>query len=217
MAARSKLYLLSAFIFASGMSGCDSLLSPEPQTRIYLSQASAAGARLSISPSGIDASGSSKGGAVLALVDSLNVTITAVQAMPARYLDSHESEQSWETLTLSEPATVDLLGLPSDDQGLEVLSGDLAPGAYVRLRLLISEAELTLRAPLTLGRATFEAGEPIEVIIPDAWVRVPGAFFTVTEGEGAAVTIEFDPSVSLGQLTVNDGRLRLTPVMRGRG
>lgn len=213
----SRLYTLAAFLATTALVGCDNILGPDGQTRILFSQGSSAGASLSVSPgdAGDVATGKSYGTAVLALVDKLEVTITAVQAQPARYIDMPESEQHWETLTLADPVTVDLLGLPTSENGLEVISGDLAPGAYVRLRLLVSEAALTLRAPLTIGKETFEAAEPIEIDIPDAWVRVPGAFFTVTE-EGATVSVEFDPSVSLGQLTMREGRLRLTPVIRGK-
>lgn len=217
MVTRFRSFLLASFVAAAGLGGCDTILGPDGQTRIFFSQASSAGASFSVSPSEHEGSTTPKGSAVLALVDGLEVTITAVQAQPARFIDAPESDQSWETLTLSSPATVDLLGLPSDEKGLEILSGDLPPGAYVRIRLLVSEAKLTLRAPLTLGKHTYPANQPIPVEIPSAWVKVPGAFFTVTDSEGANVNIEFDPSVSLGQLTVSgSGNLILSPVMRGK-
>lgn len=218
MIGRSRRLMLAPLVFAVGFAGCDSAFGPESETRILMSQSSSAGASFSVSPAGGDVQMDRKGGgtAVLALVESLDVTITAVQAQQAQFVDSPDRDEGWETLTFADPVTVDLLSLPTAENGLEIVSGDLPPGPYVRLRFLVSEADLTLRAPLTVGRNTFPAGEPIDIHIPRAWVSVPGAVFTVTEEEGAIVQVEFDPSTSLGQLAVSEnGRLSFTPVMRG--
>jgi hypothetical protein len=205
------------------LSACDTFGPDNGNTRIVVSRSGAGGASFALSPTSIavDAShyGDDYGGrAVLALVEDLSVTVTAVQALPAQYLDRPHPENFWETMTLSGPATVNLLTLPVDSMaGVTLVEGDLPPGAYVRLRLLVSEIDLTLAAPLTLGGHTFPAGEPIAVSLRDPWVRIPGAFFTVSDDGTSTVNVYFDPGASIGQLVVtSDGRLRFAPVMRGR-
>src|SRR5690606_35143498 len=117
--------------------------------------------------------------AMLALVEDLSVTVTAVQALPAQYLDRPNPDRFWETMTFDAPLTVNLLSLPSESEGgIELFEGDFAPGAYVRMRMLVSEIEMTLAAPHQLGRHTFPAGEPLNVRLEDPWIRIPGAFFT---------------------------------------
>jgi hypothetical protein len=156
------------------------------------------------------------GGAVLALVDDLAVTITAVQALPVAFIDGPHDDGDWETLTFGAPVDVNLLSLPTDSAGLEIVNGDLPPGAYVRLRFLVSEANLTLLAPLTLGGRTYPANEEISITFPNPWISIPGAFFTVDDVEGAVIHVVFDPASSLGQITVGQGgSLRLTPVFHG--
>jgi hypothetical protein len=151
-------------------------------------------------------------------VSDLSVTITAVQALPASALDMPDEEGGWRTLTLSTPVTVNLMALPFEGDGLEILNGDLDPGPYVRLRFLVSEASLELLAPLTISGHTYPAGEEIELRIPTPWVSIPGAYFVVEEGEGAVIEVVFDPASSFGQVTVTQGgKLTLLPVFRGRG
>lgn len=215
------LLLLPLLTFAA----CD-MTGPDANTRVVLSRggSGAGGSSAALIPTGIEASHSEdrddrkSPGAVLALVEDLEVTVTAVQALPAQYLDRRDQEGLWETMTLSGPATVNLLDLPADStQGLTLFEGDFAPGAYVRLRFLVSEIELTLAAPLTLEGHTFPAGEPIDVLLQDPWVRIPGAFFTVSEDETATVNVYFDTAATIGQLVVTpSGNLRFAPVMRGK-
>jgi hypothetical protein len=220
--------LLGTFV---ALAGCEAISgSDDGRTRIMLSQvgpsgpsnvsALEGGTGLSVMSTGPSASSGygRGGGAVLALVDDLSVTITAVQALPVAFIDRPHDDGDWETLTFGAPVDVNLLSLPHDSGGLEIVNGDLPPGAYVRLRFLVSEANLVLLAPLTLGDKTFPAFEDISISLPHPWVSVPGAFFTVDDVEGAVIQVEFDPGSSLGQLTVGPGgSLRLSPVFHGRG
>lgn len=206
------------------LSGCDTLGPDGGNTRIVASRVSGTGASQALIPTapaadhGDDRDGGRNNGAILALVEDLSVTVTAVQALPAQYLDRPNPERFWETMTLAAPVTVNLLSLPTEGTGdLELFDGDLPPGAYVRLRLLVSEIDLTLAAPLTLGRHTFPAGEPIPVSLEDPWVRIPGAFFTVADDETTTVDVFFDPGSTIGRLVVTPGgQLRFVPVMRGK-
>lgn len=206
------------------LSACDTLGPDRGNTRIVASRLGGAGganqALIPTAPSADhgDDEGGKRPGAILALVEDLSVTVTAVQALPAQYLDRPNPERFWETMTLEAPATINLLTLPLDSlAGVELFDGDLPPGAYVRLRLLVSEIELTLAAPLTIGRHTFPAGEPISVALQDPWVRVPGAFFTVDDDETTTVQVFFDPGSTIGRLEVTPGgQLRFVPVMRGK-
>ena len=208
------------------LAGCDLVGPDRGNTRIVVSSAGARGASFALSPTAVaadrdkdhDVQKGGSSGAVLALVEELAVTVTAVQALPAQFLDRPDSENYWETLTLSGPATVNLLSLPTDSSsGLTLVEGDLPPGAYVRIRLLVSEINLSLAAPLRLGGHTFPAGEPIEVSLRDPWVSIPGAFFTVADDGTSTVDVYFDSGETIGQLVVtSDGRLRFAPVMRGK-
>lgn len=212
-------------------SACDTLGPDRGNTRIVASRLSSS-ANLSLSPTAAaadrdeddddDRDGgdrwSGRPGAILALVEDLSVTVTAVQALPAQYLDRPNPEEFWETMTLDAPVTVNLLSLPFDSEGgVELFDGDLPPGAYVRLRMLVSEIEMTLAAPLTIGSHTFPAGEPLEVSLREPWVRIPGAFFTVDDDETETVNVYFDAGSTIGQLRVTpDGRLQFVPVVRGK-
>lgn len=212
------------------LGACEGLGPDSGNTRVVVSRLGAGGAAFSLSPTAVsldrrdddddrddDDRRGGNPGAVLALVEDLDVTVTAVQALPAQFLDRPDSGDLWETMTLSGPATVNLLALPDDaDNALTLFEGDLPPGAYVRLRFLVSEINLTLAAPLELGGHSFPAGEPIEVALRDPWVRIPGAFFTVADDATSTVDVFFDPGATIGQLVVtNDGQLRFAPVILG--
>jgi len=217
---RRAILPVAAIVLA--VSGCDGITgSDSSRTRILLSQGSS-GATFSVSASpeaeGEAAFQQGRGTATLALVRDLEVTITAVQALPAAYLDHPDENGGWKTLTLSSPVTVNLLSLPFEGDGIEIINGDLVPGPYVRLRFLVSEANLTLHAPLTISGRTYPANEEIELRIPTPWISVPGSYFVVDEGEGGVIEVVFDPASSFGQITVTQGgRLTLLPVFRGKG
>lgn len=216
---RTALPLLA---IAMGVGGCDALTgSDSGNTTVLLSRGGSSGASFSISAApGEDAQFSHGGGggtANLALVEEFEVTITAVQALQAASLDMPDEEGGWRTLTLSSPLTIDLMSLPFEGGGLEVLNGDLAAGPYVRLRFLVSEAHLVLASPLTLSGRTFPAGEEVELRILTPWVSVPGSYFVVDESDVAVIEVVFDPASSFGQVTVTQGdRLTLLPVFHGR-
>jgi len=202
-------------------SGCDAITgSDNSRTRIVLSQGGSGGAAFSVNAAPEDEASFSHGGgtATLALVQDLKVTITAVQALSAAFLDRSDEENGWRTLTLAAPVTVNLLSLPFEGEGLEIINGDLAPGPYVRLRFLVSEASLVLLAPLTISGRTYAANEEIDLRIPTPWISIPGSYFVVEDGEGAVVEVVFDPASSFGQITVTQGgKLTLLPVFRGKG
>jgi len=206
---------------------CDVLGPDRGNTRIVASRVSAASPNAALAPTAMvadrsgddgDREGSRGGAATLALVEDLDVTVTAVQALPAQYLDRPNPEEFWETMTLTAPVTVNLLSLPfEEDGGTELFDGDLPPGGYVRLRLLVSEIEMTLAAPLTIGRHSFPAGEPLQVNLRDPWVRIPGAFFTVADDSTTTVQVFFDAGSTIGQLVVTpNGQLQFVPVVRGK-
>lgn len=204
------------------LASCDTLSPDGGNTRIVAARVSGAAPSQTLIPTAPSADHGHEGdrsrGAILALVEDLDVTITAVQALPAQFLDRPNPERYWETMTLSAPVTVNLLSLPfEDDGGVELFDGDLEPGAYVRLRLLVSEIEMSLAAPLTIGRHSFPAGEPLQVSLDDPWVRIPGAFFTVADDSTTTVNVFFDPATTIGRLEVApNGQLRFVPVMRGK-
>jgi hypothetical protein len=207
------------------VASCDTLGPDRGNTRVVASRLGPGGASQTLIPTeaaadrgGSDEHEERSPSAILALVEDLSVTVTAVQALPAQYLDRPDPESFWETMTLDAPVTVNLLSLPTEPEGgVELFDGDLPPGAYVRLRLLVSEIEMTLAAPLQIGRHTFPAGEPLTVGLADPWVRIPGAFFTVADDETTTVDVFFDAGSTIGRLIVTPGgELQFVPVVRGK-
>ena len=98
------------------LSSCDTLGPDRGNTRIMASRVSGTGASQALIPTEAAASrdGEHNPGAVLALVEDLSVTVTAVQALPAQFLDRPNPERFWETMTLAAPVTVNLLSLPTN-------------------------------------------------------------------------------------------------------
>ena len=81
------------------------------------------------------AAGASQGRISVDQVDSLFLTITTISFLPVLAEDD-TTEASWQVIELSEPLTVDLLALPSEeDSAVVIASGTLPEGEYERMRL----------------------------------------------------------------------------------
>jgi hypothetical protein len=220
---RSTLVVL---IGAAALASCDQIAGPgvsDGQTTILLNQTAdaqiAAYAITDNTTGAVAFHGGPFSGAKAAMLESIDVTIVAVQAQPIDSLGEFPKKlnfSNWKTLTFETPITVDLLSLPADSTGgLVIASGDLPLGSYGRLRVLVSEAQVVLNEPLVIRGDTIPAGQPIDVMIPDPWIKVPGATFSVAE-TGATVAVQFDPETSFANLVITgSGRIQFTPVFRG--
>jgi hypothetical protein len=157
-------------------------------------------------------------------LDSLNVTITSVEALPAASSDTvaadsaGEGKGGWVTLALPAPLVVNLLSLPADSAagGLQLVRGDLLPGSYRRVRLVVSGGSVVFKQATTVGQAAFAAGQRVPLEVPSGKIKT-AASFTVGEESVAAVRLVFDPNATVRDVTVTgSGRVKINPVLRAK-
>ncbi|MEJ2678875.1 MAG: DUF4382 domain-containing protein [Gemmatimonadota bacterium] len=161
----------------------------------------------------------------LAAVASIDVTLTGVQVKQWRRTfggggtgGPAGAPSGWTTVDVPDSPIIDLMNLPAD--GLTIAAGALEPGSYRQVRLLFSDAQITLSEDVTLPDSTVIAAGtyPLQVGgVDHDWFYVQTAQFTVTEDQ-ADVIIEFDPAASVRAIVVlDDGTLVMPPVLRAWG
>ncbi len=154
----------------------------------------------------------------LEAVASIDVTITAVQVQRE---GEDEETGPWVTLDLVAPATVDLLALPTDGgEGLLVATDEVDVGSYGHLRLLFSDASITLAEDVTLAGTTFTAGTAYELTIPSGaqtGIKVQLGGIEVPDGGAAEVELLFDAATSVGNVLVTGNGIQMTPVLHVAG
>lgn len=160
----------------------------------------------------------------LSAVDSILVTLTAVEALRAS-ADSATTDTTgaggWTRIELTAPQLVDLLRLPSDSTGgLQLARGVLPEGDYGNLRLRFSDAFITFNREVTVGPQSFPARQRITLEIPsgrNTGIKVPSAGFRVGSDTTADVRVSFDPASSVANITATgSGRVKMSPVLNGR-
>jgi hypothetical protein len=160
----------------------------------------------------------SLGALALSSIDSINVTITGVDAAGA--------EGGFASLQLQQDALgrLNLLALPTDDEnstaGIALAQGTVPAGTYngVRLRYDVTTATITLNEDVTVGQHTFTAGtHPLEVP-SGAQNGIKVMFSSLSLGDDQAnVVLTFDGGVTIQNVTATgSGKLLLAPVLRVR-
>lgn len=151
-------------------------------------------------------------------ISSLMVTVTGVQFLRADA--AGDADSGWVSVTLDEPATLDLLALPTADESpLVFASGTVAVGSYKQVRLFVNDAQVTFATDLTVGQATFTADTEYPVTVPSAdqsGIKTDAAFDIVADSEGAVADIPlfFDPSATFLNATITgSGNIMLAPVI----
>lgn len=167
-------------------------------------------------------------------VDSIKVTLAAIQVMQfsqdtavqdtagqdstssAGFWGGHFGmfQSRWVTIDVPVGTTIDLLHLPAD--GMTVANADLQPGTYGQVRLLFTQATITLGKDVTLpDSSVIAAGTyPLQIGRNSTWLYVQVSPFTVAQGQ-ADVVVTFDPAASVRAIIVlNDGTLVMPPVVR---
>jgi hypothetical protein len=188
--------------------------------RVLMSQGGSASATLLASAS---LAGESADRVALSALDSLNVTITAVEALPPVSADTTASDSAkvgrggWVTLTLPTPLNLNLLRLPTDTAGgLQLVRGTLLPGTYKRVRLVVSEGSVVFKQATTVGQTTFAAGQRVPLEVPSGKIRT-AANFTVGADSTSVIRLVFDPNATVRNVAVTgSGRVNLNPVLRAR-
>jgi len=153
---------------------------------------------------------------------SITVTVAEVHVLPN---DADENEESsWIRLQPVEAgATIDLLALPSDDDGGVLLArGEVPVGSYHNVRILFTEARVTLDQTIELGNRTILSGSH-ELHIPSGaqtGIKIPGATFSVEESDTEEITHVFDASASVQTIVAvgppTETRLQMSPVLTVR-
>lgn len=161
----------------------------------------------------------------LEAVSSIDVALTGVEVKQWRRAFGSAgmggpggSPSGWITVDVPEGTTIDLMALPSE--GLTIAAGALEPGTYRQVRLLFSDAQITLSQDVTLPDSTVIAAGtyPLQIGGVDKdWFYIQTSQFEVTQDQ-ADVVVEFDPEASVRAIVVlDDGTLVMPPVLRAWG
>lgn len=213
---RSAARLATLALFVS-LTACDDALGPD-QGRLSVRMSRDDGAAAAAALVAADLVQATMGPVALEAVASIDVTITAVQVQRE---GEDEGNGPWVTLDLVAPATVNLLALPTDGgEGLLVATDEVDAGSYAHLRLLFSDASITLAQDVTLGAITFTAGTAYELNIPSGaqtGIKVQLGGIEVPDGGAAEVELLFDAATSVGNVLVTGSGLQMTPVMHVGG
>jgi hypothetical protein len=154
-------------------------------------------------------------------VESLTITFTEIAYLPEG--DGEENEGAWQTLTLDAAVTLDLMALPTEEEGSVVIGAGTVPvGNYSMVRLLVSEGEIVFKGPIALGAAqTFDGGTPYPVAIPSGAQTglKTDVSFEVTAADDEtlnAAYLVFEPGTTFQNVTATgNGQVILAPVLRG--
>ena len=161
----------------------------------------------------------------LSAIDSLSVTVTAVEALRPESTDTvaadsaGKGKRGWVTIDLPAPLAVNLLGLPTDTTGgFQLVRGTLLPGTYSRVRLVVADSAgyVVFKQPVTVGRTVFPAGQRVPVEVPSSKIRT-AISFTVGADSTSLVRLVFDPSTTVRDVTTTgSGRVKISPVLRAK-
>ena len=201
---------------AIALAACDSSMGPGGgQARIFLASS------VTSSPSTLGSDFISEGGVTLAAIDSLWVTITAVEAVKA---GGDSSGGGWQSIQLDSGSLsrINLMALPTEGaDSMRLARGELKSGTYDHIRLRIADsATIVLKQDVSFGQDNLIAKGSYPLHIPSgqqSGLKIKTASFVVGEDSAKAVTLVFDGANSLGNIIVTgNGRLQMSPVLRSR-
>lgn len=200
--------------------GCESATGTRGETRVQLSRSAAPAAALLAED--LLLSVAATGNVPVADVQSVEVTITRVEALPRN--EDEDAEAAWVSLDVTADSRVNLLALPTATEGgINIARGELAPGTYGNLRLFVENATVTFAKTVQFGGGvaarTYAAGTAYPLRIPSseqAGIRVPSVTFTVAEDAGAEVTVLFESGASVQSIQTTGIGLQMSPVLTAR-
>ncbi|HEY8468418.1 MAG TPA: DUF4382 domain-containing protein [Longimicrobiales bacterium] len=205
-------YAVLALGLAVPLTACEDVTGPgKGSLSIRMSRDDAAPAAALVAADLVEAS---LGPVALEAIQSIDVTISAIQVQPA---GADDDGGPWVTLDLTAPTSVNLLALPTGSgTGLLVATDEVEAGAYGHLRLLFSDATITFNQDVTLGANTYTAGTPYPLTIPSGaqtGIKLELGGIEVPEGGAAEVELVFDAALSVGNVLVTGSGILMTPVM----
>jgi hypothetical protein len=192
-----------------GCSDSTGLGDPAPIS-VTLQQASSAGApSLQIrSPEGASAV------ITLADVDSLNVRVTRVEALPV-VNQGDSTDGAWQSVDVVGSGFLNLVKLPTVG-GIVVGADSVPSGDYGNLRFFMEDMTIWFNKQIPVGQILFMPNTPYTVTLPSGTQSglKTKATFTIPDG-GGQVSIVFDGSATLANLTVvGTGAVIAAPVLR---
>lgn len=131
----------------------------------------------------------------------------------------------WTHLPLEESVTIDLMALPTEEDGAFVIaSGDLPIGEYQKVRISVGVAEIWFNTDQSKGQAEFlpnvypdDPGYPVTV--PSGRLNTNVGLTVEDDGTGVPleVSLVFDPAMTFNNVhTTGSGKVILTPQFRLR-
>lgn len=131
--------------------------------------------------------------------------------------DDDEGSGAWISVDLAaEGVMVDLVGMSPQ----EIASDAVPGGTYNKLRLFFSLSTITFSEDVTVGGGEpWKAGIAHILEIPsgaNTGIKVQTGFFVVSNGETETVDLVVDLANSVKNITANQDRVKMTPVIVGR-
>lgn len=153
----------------------------------------------------------------LADVDSLNVRVTQVQALPVVNQADSGSDGAWQSVEVVGNGLLNLAKLPTSTQGAFVVASDSIPsGAYGNVRFFLQDMTIWFNKQIQVGQIIFQSNTPYTVTMPSGTQTglKTKASFTLPDG-GGSVAIIFDGTATLANLTITGtGSVVAAPVLR---
>ena len=209
---------LAALLPAFALAACDTMgPSSSGQARVYLASSVSSSANIP----GSDFIADEAGPLTLAAIDSLWVTITAVEAVKA---GGDSTSGGWQTIQLDSGSLsrINLMALPTEGaDSMRLARGELKAGTYDHIRLRIADsATIVLKQDVAFGGGNMIAKGSYPLRIPSGQqngLKIKTASFVVGDDSTKAVTLVFDGANSLGNVILTgNGRLQMSPVLRAR-
>ncbi len=151
-------------------------------------------------------------------VDSLFITITSISFLRA-VAEDDTLEAAWETLSLTDPVTIDLLSLPmEDDSAVVIAAGDLPAGDYERIRFRVSGSSIFLNTGVMIGKAVFVADTEYAVKVPSGTTSGLKTDLAVSVEDATAANLVFSTLATFDAVTATgNGQVILSPVLKAKG
>jgi hypothetical protein len=211
---------VALFVLAT-LAGCSANTQPESgQLEVVFGAGSGGPSGSLIAIDG--AAGSKQAGVPLDKVEKIEVTVTSIQVHRVGSDDDDEAEGEgdegdgpWIEVDLAEGGTtVDLVGMSPQT----IASGDVPAGTYNQLRLFMNFSTIVFSEPVTVGGTTYDAGTVYDLVIPSSdntGIKVKTGFFDVAGGDSETVGLVVDLAESVKNVTANQNRVKMTPVING--
>lgn len=156
------------------------------------------------------------GSVPLSAVDSINITLTSIQATNA----NDSSGAVTISLQGAGARSINLFKLSTLGTDSTLIGRSTLPaGTYDGIRLRFSAATISLKQTVVVGQVTFVPGT-YDLTIPSglsSGIKVQGGTFTVSADASTSATLSFDPATTVGTIVATgSNKLMMSPVLHVR-